>query len=137
MSCGESAESCQCGLPLRRRPSSCAEFRGSGTTYGPACTDAVDCKVTTMLKRLSVLWSVVRGDARLLWFALRHPLAPGWLKPAVALMVLYVLSPVDLLPEAIPVLGLVDDVVLVPLAVASIVKRLPAALRADFLRRPS
>jgi len=90
-----------------------------------------------MWKRLSVLWSVIRGDARLLWFALRHPLAPGWLKPAVALMILYVLSPVDLLPETIPVLGLVDDVVLVPLAIAFIAKRLPAALRADFLRRPS
>lgn len=90
-----------------------------------------------MFKRLSVLWSVIRGDARLLWFALKHPLAPGWLKPAVALMLLYVLSPVDLLPDAIPVLGLVDDLVLVPLAMAFIVKRLPAALRTDFLRRPT
>lgn len=88
-----------------------------------------------MWKRLSVLWSVIRGDARLLWFALKHPLAPSWLKPVVAVMILYVLSPVDLLPDAIPVLGVVDDVVLVPLAIAFIVKRLPAALRADFLRR--
>lgn len=88
-----------------------------------------------MWKRLSVLWSVIRGDARLLWFALKHPLAPGWLKPAVVLMAIYVLSPVDLLPETIPLLGLVDDVVLVPLAIAFIVKRLPAALRADFASR--
>jgi len=88
-----------------------------------------------MWKRLSVLWSVIRGDARLLWFALKHPLAPGWLKPAVALMVIYVLSPVDLLPEAIPLLGVVDDLVLVPLAISFIAKRLPAALRADFARR--
>lgn len=89
-----------------------------------------------MWKRLSVLWSVIRGDARLLWFALRHPLAPGWLKPAVALMALYVLSPIDLVPEAIPFLGVVDDLVLLPLAIGFIVKRLPAALRADFARRP-
>ena len=89
-----------------------------------------------MWKRLSVLWSVIRGDARLLWFALRHPLAPGWLKPAVALMALYVLSPIDLLPETIPVLGVVDDLVLLPLAIGFIVKRLPASLRADFARRP-
>ena len=88
-----------------------------------------------MWKRLSVLWSVIRGDARLLWFALKHPLAPGWLKPAVALMALYVLSPVDLLPETIPLLGVVDDLVLVPLAISFIAKRLPATLRADFLRR--
>jgi uncharacterized membrane protein YkvA (DUF1232 family) len=88
-----------------------------------------------MLKRLSLMWTVLRGDARLLWFALRHPLAPLWLKPAVALVALYLISPIDLLPEAIPFVGLVDDVVLVPLAVAFIVKRLPAALRADFARQ--
>jgi hypothetical protein len=35
-----------------------------------------------MWKRLSFLWSLVRTHARLLWFALRHPLAPRWLKPA-------------------------------------------------------
>ena len=88
-----------------------------------------------MWKRLSVLWSLIRGDARLLWFALKHPLAPGWLKPAVALMVLYVLSPLDLLPDSIPFIGGVDDLVLVPLAIAFTAKRLPAALRADFARR--
>ena len=33
-----------------------------------------------MWKRLAVLWTVVRGDAKLLWMALRHPRAPGWLK---------------------------------------------------------
>lgn len=88
-----------------------------------------------MWKRLTLLWSLVRGDAQLLWFALRHPLAPRWVKPAVALMALYVLSPVDLLPDALPLLGIVDDLVLVPLALSFIVQRLPAALRADFVQR--
>jgi uncharacterized membrane protein YkvA (DUF1232 family) len=88
-----------------------------------------------MWKRLSLLWSLVRADARLLWFALRHPLAPRWLKPAVALVGLYALSPIDLLPEALPLLGVVDDLVLVPMAMALIVRRLPAALRADYARR--
>jgi uncharacterized membrane protein YkvA (DUF1232 family) len=88
-----------------------------------------------MWKRLTLLWSLVRTDARLLWFALRHPLAPRWLKPAVALTALYLLSPIDLLPETLPVLGLVDDLVLVPLALAFIVKRLPAAVRADYAAR--
>jgi uncharacterized membrane protein YkvA (DUF1232 family) len=88
-----------------------------------------------MWKRLSLLWSVIRGDARLLWFALRHPLAPRWLKPAVALVALYLLSPLDLLPEALPVIGMVDDLVLVPLALSLIVQRLPATLRADFARQ--
>jgi uncharacterized membrane protein YkvA (DUF1232 family) len=88
-----------------------------------------------MWKRLSLLWTVLRGDARLLWFAWRHPLAPRWLKPALALVGLYLLSPVDLLPDTLPLLGMVDDLVLVPLALSWIVQRLPAALRADFARQ--
>ncbi len=90
-----------------------------------------------MWKRLSVLWTVIRGDARLLWRALRHPQAPGWLKPAAALLVLYVLWPVDLIPELVPVLGVVDDLVLIPLAIRFLLARLPAALRADIARAPA
>jgi len=64
-----------------------------------------------------------------------EPAGTGCLKPAVALMVIYVLSPVDLLPETTPLLGVVDDLVLVPLAASFIARRLPAAVHADFLRR--
>lgn len=84
-----------------------------------------------MWKRLSVIASVVKGDARLLWRALRHPLAPGWLKLGVAGIVLYLLSPIDLIPDVLPVLGVADDLVLVPLAVAFLLRRLPARIRAD------
>ncbi len=84
-----------------------------------------------MFKRLAVLWTVVRGDALALWRALKHPLAPGWLKWAVGGVLLYVLSPVDLIPEFIPLLGVVDDIVLVPMAIAFILRKLPAAVRAD------
>ncbi|MGV8804662.1 MAG: YkvA family protein [Polaromonas sp.] len=78
-----------------------------------------------MLKRLTVLWTVVRGDARQLWFALRHPAAPSWLKWGTALIVLYLLSPIDLIPDALPVIGVVDDLVLVPLAIRWLLRRLP------------
>ncbi len=84
-----------------------------------------------MWKRLSMLWAVVRGDAKLLWLALKHPMSPGWLKPAVALLVLYLLSPVDLIPDVIPIFGLLDDVVLIPLAIRFILKRLPAQVWSD------
>ena len=46
-----------------------------------------------MWKRLSLIWTLVRGDARRLWFALRHPAAPGWLKWATGALLLYLLSP--------------------------------------------
>ncbi len=78
-----------------------------------------------MWKRLTLLWTVVRGDARQLWFALRHPGAPGWLKLGTALIALYLLSPVDLLPDALPFIGVIDDIVLVPLAIRWMLKRLP------------
>ena len=84
-----------------------------------------------MFKRVALLWAVVKGDARQLWLALRHPLQPRWLKPAVGLVLLYVLSPVDLIPDVLPVVGVIDDLVLVPLAIRFILRRLPTALRAD------
>ena len=88
-----------------------------------------------MWKRLTVLWTQVRGDARLLWFALRHPAAPGWLKVGSALVALYLVSPIDLIPDAIPILGWVDDLVIVPLAIRWLLARLPADIRADGERR--
>jgi len=78
-----------------------------------------------MWKRFALLWSLVRGDARRLWIALRHPAAPGWLKVGTALIVLYVVSPIDLIPDVLPVVGIVDDLVLVPLAIRFLLNRLP------------
>jgi uncharacterized membrane protein YkvA (DUF1232 family) len=84
-----------------------------------------------MWKRLSVLWTVIRGDAKMLWRALRHPQAPSWLKLGALAIVAYVIWPLDLIPEWVPFLGVVDDIVLVPLAMRFLLNRLPAALRAD------
>ena len=78
-----------------------------------------------MFKRLTLLWTVLRGDARQLWAALRHPAAPGWLKLGTALIVLYVISPIDLIPDFIPGIGFLDDIVLVPLAIRFLLNRLP------------
>jgi uncharacterized membrane protein YkvA (DUF1232 family) len=83
-----------------------------------------------MWKRLTLLWTLLRGDARVLWFALRHPAAPTWLKVGTALTFLYVISPIDLIPDAIPVLGVVDDLVVVSLAIRWMVKHLPPELAA-------
>jgi uncharacterized membrane protein YkvA (DUF1232 family) len=83
-----------------------------------------------MFKRLTLLWTVLRGDARTLWVALRHPAAPAWLKLGTALIALYVLSPIDLLPDVLPGIGFIDDLVLVPLAIRWLLKRLPPELAA-------
>ena len=87
-----------------------------------------------MFKRLTVLWTLLRGDARQLWFALRHPASPAWLKWGTAAIVLYLISPIDLVPDAIPFLGVVDDLVLVQFAIRWLLKRLPPELRRDTAR---
>jgi uncharacterized membrane protein YkvA (DUF1232 family) len=87
-----------------------------------------------LLRRLAVLWSVVRGDAMLLWRAVRHAQAPRWLKLGTLAIVAYVIWPVDLIPEFIPLLGLIDDAVLVPLAIRFLIDRLPPGLRAQVER---
>jgi uncharacterized membrane protein YkvA (DUF1232 family) len=84
-----------------------------------------------MLKRLSLLWTLARGDARLMWRALRHPGSPVSLKPAVALLALYLVWPLDLISDLIPVLGIADDLVLIPLAVRFLLNRLPTQVREE------
>ncbi len=81
-----------------------------------------------MFKRLTLLWVLLRGDARQLWFALRHPKAPSWLKWGTAAIALYLFSPIDLIPDVIPFFGFVHDLVLVPLAIRALLKRLPPEL---------
>jgi uncharacterized membrane protein YkvA (DUF1232 family) len=63
-----------------------------------------------------------RSDLRLLWFALKHGRRPAWLMPATIGLALYAVSPFNL---AIPPLGIVDDMVLVPLALHYLLKLLP------------
>lgn len=88
-----------------------------------------------MWKRLTLLWTLVRLDGRQLWFALRHPAAPAWLKVGTALLALYVISPLDLIPDVVPVLGVVDDLILVPLAIRWLLNRLPPHIREAAGRR--
>ena len=89
-----------------------------------------------MFKRLAMLWAVIRSDARLLVRALRHPHAPGWLKVGAALIVLYVVSPIDIIPDFIPFFGFMDDVILVPFAIRFLLDRLPLHTAHDIGRAP-
>jgi uncharacterized membrane protein YkvA (DUF1232 family) len=88
-----------------------------------------------MWKRLSMIWLLVKGDAKRLWYALKHPQAPGWLKAGTALVLLYLVSPIDLIPDVVPVFGVVDDLVIVPMAIRWLLNRLPAHIREHAERR--
>jgi len=89
-----------------------------------------------MWKRVAWWWTLLRGDGRRLWRALRHPSSPVWLKIGTALLMLYVLSPIDFIPDTIPVLGVVDDLLMVGFAMRWLLGRLPAHIRAD-IERPT
>lgn len=88
-----------------------------------------------MWKRLVVLWAAMKRDLRVFWHALRHPASPRWLKLAALGMLGYLLLPTDLIPDMIPVLGFVDELVLLPLALRWLLRRLPPQVRADAERR--
>lgn len=79
--------------------------------------------------RLYRLWRIAGRDLRLLWFALRHPDRPKWLLPVLALLVVYAIEPLNF---TLPVLGVVDDFVLLPLALHLLLRCLPQQIRAGF-----
>ena len=82
-----------------------------------------------MWKRLGLVWALVRSDAGLLWRALRHPLSPAWFKWGTAGVLLYLVSPIDLIPDFIPFIGVMDDIIIVPLAIRWLLNHLPQVLR--------
>lgn len=72
----------------------------------------------------------LRLTARLLalWKLMRHPDTPRAPKLMALLVLAYALSPIDLIPDFIPVIGMLDDLVLVPLGIALVVRLTPPAL---------
>ena len=66
-----------------------------------------------------------RNELGLLWRAFRAPATPMHLKALMLLVPLYLLSPIDLLPDFIPFVGWLDDIVVIPMLVSWIVSLLP------------
>jgi uncharacterized membrane protein YkvA (DUF1232 family) len=67
----------------------------------------------------------IKRDAVTLWFAYRHPATPLLAKGLSILVVAYALSPIDLIPDFIPVLGYVDDALLLPALIWLTVRLVP------------
>lgn len=73
----------------------------------------------------------LKRDVFILYLALRHPDTPWFAKLFAALVVGYALSPIDLIPDFIPVLGYLDDLILIPAGVALAIKMIPASVIAQ------
>jgi uncharacterized membrane protein YkvA (DUF1232 family) len=67
----------------------------------------------------------LKSETYALYLAYRDPRAPWYAKLFAALVVGYAFSPIDLIPDSIPVLGYLDDLILVPLGVALAVRMIP------------
>ncbi|MBU7573631.1 MAG: DUF1232 domain-containing protein [Hydrogenophaga sp.] len=67
-----------------------------------------------------------RRDGMTLWLAGKHPRTPWHAKALGIFVVAYALSPIDLIPDFIPVLGYIDDVLLLPVLILLAIKLLPS-----------
>ena len=66
-----------------------------------------------------------------LWFALKHPNTPWYARVLAAVITAYALSPIDLVPDFIPVLGYLDDVILLPGLIWLALRLLPPEVLAE------
>ncbi len=84
-----------------------------------------------MLANLKTWARALKRDVHAIYFAARDPRVP-WYAKALALIVAgYALSPIDLIPDFIPVLGYLDDLILVPLGIWLVVALIPSDVMAD------
>lgn len=74
----------------------------------------------------------LKHDVIALWLAARDPRTPWYAKVVAGAVAAYALSPIDLIPDFIPVLGYLDDLILVPLGIALAVRLIPVPLLSEF-----
>lgn len=80
-----------------------------------------------------VLWARrLKRDAVALWIAAQDARTPFGAKCVAAVVAAYALSPFDLIPDFLPVLGYLDDLILVPLGIMLVVRMIPPALMDEF-----
>lgn len=83
------------------------------------------------IERLRSRARVIKRDTYTLYFAARHPRTPWYAKVLAGAVVAYALSPFDLIPDFIPVVGYLDDIIIVPLGIAVVLQLVPSDVLAD------
>jgi uncharacterized membrane protein YkvA (DUF1232 family) len=84
-----------------------------------------------MLARLLILLKATGRDLAVLWYACRNPATPLLVKACAVLMAIYVVSPIDLIPDLLPIVGWLDDMALIALGVPALLKLVPDAALDD------
>ena len=73
----------------------------------------------------------LKRDVNAIWLAARHPRTPRGAKLLALAVAAYALSPIDLIPDFIPVLGYLDDLLIVPLGILLVTRMMPPDLLAE------
>jgi uncharacterized membrane protein YkvA (DUF1232 family) len=73
----------------------------------------------------------LKAETFALYFAARHPGTPWYAKLFVAGIVAYAFSPIDLIPDFVPVLGYLDDLILIPVGIALAIRMVPPSVLAE------
>ncbi len=85
-----------------------------------------------LVQRLKGWARTIKVDVMALWLAARDERTPWYAKAVAAAVAAYALSPIDLIPDFIPVLGYLDDLIIVPLGILIAVRLIPPELMAEF-----
>jgi uncharacterized membrane protein YkvA (DUF1232 family) len=88
-----------------------------------------------VLQRLKASARLLKRDTIALYLAARDPRTPWYAKVLAAVVLAYALSPIDLIPDFIPVLGYLDDLILVPAGIALVLRLVPPEVMADCRER--
>jgi uncharacterized membrane protein YkvA (DUF1232 family) len=80
---------------------------------------------------------LLKRETLTLYFAVRDPRTPWYAKLVAAGVVAYALSPIDLIPDFIPVLGYLDDLIIVPAGIALVLRMVPANVLSDCREKAS
>jgi len=86
-------------------------------------------------RRVIARWTqharALKTETYAIYLACRDPRTPWYAKLFAACVVAYAFSPIDLIPDPIPILGYLDDLILIPLGVALAVRMIPAPVLAE------
>jgi uncharacterized membrane protein YkvA (DUF1232 family) len=83
------------------------------------------------LQRFKERVRILKRDTIALYLVARDPRTPWYVRVLAGVVVAYALSPFDLIPDFIPILGYLDDLILVPAGIALVLRLVPAELMAD------
>jgi uncharacterized membrane protein YkvA (DUF1232 family) len=81
--------------------------------------------------RLRASAKAIKRDVMALYLAAHDPRVPWYAKAAAGCVAAYALSPIDLIPDFVPVLGYLDDIIIVPVGILLVVRLVPAAVMTD------